>query len=372
MASGCVVVWASVAVVVAVLAAALLILWTRPERTEAFVQERDWNERAVMAVRRHKPTYLSEDEHAAIDATYRSYNPGCFVHAGRLYLVARICNWNWCKGYFDNPRQRSSTLVIYSAATKRFAVVDVHPSATLAVKHGIEDPKCLVAGGELMLFCSFSTPLNTVRMCMLRSPVAEVVGALDREVAEGDAPPAALYFRAGELTVPGSRQQYVEKNWMPLLLGGQVHLVYAVEPLTVMRVDAATWQCKVVQREPDVRVGWDVLRGTSSFVDYDGHLVCLVHFHNEAFIYYHAFMRCTVADGKLVVVDRSTMFKFSQTDRVEFMNGLAVDPNGRDLIVTYGVNDCSALGAIITQDQYRALFAARDQLVFLNTRALQG
>jgi len=151
-------------------------------------------------------------------------------------------------------------------------------------------------------------------------------------------------------------QNYLEKNWMPIL-DMPYHFLKWTNPLEIVKVNLDkkgkekvqegilnTVECEtVIAKDNYVKLPWD-LRGGSQIVKIDGLYTCITHevdfFHHEGkykdAFYYHRFVMWD-EDWNLVKV--SKQFQYMGT-RIEFTCGLALD--GDDLLITFGYQDNAA------------------------------
>jgi hypothetical protein len=151
-------------------------------------------------------------------------------------------------------------------------------------------------------------------------------------------------------------QNYLEKNWMPVL-DMPYHFLKWTNPLEIVKVNLHdkgkekvkegildTVSCETVITKNDyIKLPWD-LRGGSQVVKIDGLYTCITHevdfFHHEGghkdAFYYHRFVMWD-EDWNLVKV--SKQFQYMGT-RIEFTCGLALD--GDDLLITFGYQDNAA------------------------------
>jgi hypothetical protein len=151
-------------------------------------------------------------------------------------------------------------------------------------------------------------------------------------------------------------QNYLEKNWMPVL-DMPYHFLKWTNPLEIVKVNLDkkgkekvqegilnTVECEtVISKKNYVKLPWD-LRGGSQVVKIDGLYTCITHevdfFHHEGnykdAFYYHRFVMWD-EDWNLVKV--SKQFQYMGT-RIEFTCGLALD--GDNLLITFGYQDNAA------------------------------
>jgi hypothetical protein len=156
----------------------------------------------------------------------------------------------------------------------------------------------------------------------------------------------------------GFRDGGVEKNWLPFLdeATGEPRLLYAQDPWVVLAVDEATGRCRVVEeRRPSQDLSrWRGGGGPVPFETEDGpgrlwvvHEVA--HLEDRRRRYLHRFVWTA---GERV---RATPPFVLDHLGVEYAAGLCGTPDGRDLLVTYGLEDREAWLARLP----RAAVAAR-------------
>jgi glycosyltransferase involved in cell wall biosynthesis len=146
--------------------------------------------------------------------------------------------------------------------------------------------------------------------------------------------------------LPGPVPERHEKNWMPFVVGDELHFVYRCRPFTVLRWDWASHRLDRVRLIPtDYRFAG--LRGSSQglAVD-DGYLFVAHEAHPTAGgrRYLHRFM---TVDGSLSPSGISAPFAFVH-DGIEFCAGLA--RRGSDLLLSFGVEDRCAAVAVVPID----------------------
>jgi len=316
-----------------------------------------WLQDAISLIKKHKPTYLTSEEHSFIDSkNYHAYNPGCFVHNNDIYIVVRICNLTWCSGTFTLQNNFSSTLIVFSVKSGKFLVVDIAPSTNFYTQHGIEDPKCIIQNGKLYMFCTHHNERDMPRICVLYTNVQSLVN----DVEEGE---NAHYFQASSIGVSNIALMPIEKNWMPVEIGNDLYLIYRLEPFTLLYVNRSTWTCTKISEKRSGKFGWDIIRGTSNVIDYDDYKLCIGHYRNDNSDYFHTFIKIT-PQKNMQIIEKSSMFKFDRKNKVEFANGLTADLDG-NIIVTYGVQDCTANIIRISPKMINNLFETEDRLIYL-------
>lgn len=142
------------------------------------------------------------------------------------------------------------------------------------------------------------------------------------------------------LELPSPHNLAREKNWMPLVIDGVLHLVYYLERMEVYRL--INGELELVHLSPEVSAelrGWS---GSSQFVQWDGNWLCVAHFAGRRVkqtiksigaLYLHRFVVIS-PDWKIVGISKRFFF---EKRGLEFCAGLGVD--GDRLILSYGIDD---------------------------------
>ena len=136
-----------------------------------------------------------------------------------------------------------------------------------------------------------------------------------------------------------------EKNWVPFVHEGALHLVQSCAPTVVLRCDVDTGATTVVSIRPGPAGSGDLrLRGGSQALpDADGWIFVAheVEAGSSGPVYVHRFVHL---DRSFTIDAMSAPFVFEEHCR-EFCAGLAW--RGEDLVVTYGVDDRDAHAAVV-------------------------
>lgn len=137
-----------------------------------------------------------------------------------------------------------------------------------------------------------------------------------------------------------------EKNWMPMVVGDRFQFVYRLG--TILRPDGAILVKHPMKRDLDHLSG-----GSQSIRLYNGspssEYLAVVHEARERpdngqRAYTHRFV---LMDERGEVLKVSAPF-FIENKQIEFVAGLALHPDGKRLMISYGVRDCEA--RIVTID----------------------
>jgi hypothetical protein len=146
-----------------------------------------------------------------------------------------------------------------------------------------------------------------------------------------------------------------EKNWMPQVVGGALRFIYLCDPTRVIDDQAQT----VFQACPAIAASH--FRGGSQAIPFDGGALALVHeviFRGGRRFYLHRFVWFDAA-GALKRVSRQFFF---HKKGIEFAAGLAWHPNGKQLLISYGVDDGEAWIATIDAFDVQSIMEKVDGL----------
>lgn len=146
-----------------------------------------------------------------------------------------------------------------------------------------------------------------------------------------------------------------EKNWMPFLVDGELHLVHTCAPTIVLRCDVLTGTTTLVSTRPGPDGSGDLrLRGGSQGIELDDGWLFVTHELtgiDGRLVYLHRFVHL---DRTFGIAAMSDPFVFERPCR-EFCAGLARRDDS--FVVTYGVDDCEAHAMVVSADAVRDLCA---------------
>jgi glycosyltransferase involved in cell wall biosynthesis len=157
--------------------------------------------------------------------------------------------------------------------------------------------------------------------------------------------------------LPGPREDVHEKNWMPMAVDGDLHIVYSCGPTILLRCDVESGTIEQVSERPapDLARGF---RGGSQGVllEQGGHLFVVheVDRSERAAQYLHRFV---LLDERFALAAISRPFTFA-AERVEFCAGMAL--RGGDLVLSFGVSDAAAGLAVVALGEVLGLLDSLD------------
>jgi tetratricopeptide (TPR) repeat protein len=145
--------------------------------------------------------------------------------------------------------------------------------------------------------------------------------------------------------IPGPDPARHEKNWMPFVVDGELHILYMCAPSVVGHLDADTQL--VVDSSTSGPPAATHFRGGSQGVPFNDGYLFLVHevtFFDTRRVYSHRFIHLTssvtkTGERRWDITSMSCPFYFRELG-IEFAAGLATD--GEDLVASFGVRDAEA------------------------------
>ena len=303
------------------------------------------------------PSFATREVGFAAPEGYRSTNPSIVRRGEELLLVQRTVNYTLDLSAPHRDPRRYSTPDNAPIHTRNFLL---RLDNDLAVRSGREilpptdmPEPCwpAVQGFEDMRPFAWRDGLWCVATVRELSPdgLCEQVLARIDDSLEGD-----CRIREWHVLRPERAQEH-EKNWMPLVQGDALRLVYSCDPTRIIDDQANTIQ-EVV---PPIKA--DQFRGGSQLVSFDGGWLTLVHetlVRDNQREYKHRFVWF---DAGLQIRRLSLPFYF-QRYGIEFAAGLAWHPDARRLVVSYGADDSQAWIATVEGADVRRLLQDAENL----------
>ena len=138
-----------------------------------------------------------------------------------------------------------------------------------------------------------------------------------------------------------------EKNWMPFVRDGVLHLLYSCHPTIVLRCDTESGavDCITDHDAPDAALGF---RGGSQGVPSPDGWLFVIHEIDQTEPWARYVHRFVQLDDELRLTSISPRFTFT-TDRVEFCAGMARRDD--ELILSFGVSDAAAGLAVVSYQE---------------------
>lgn len=142
-----------------------------------------------------------------------------------------------------------------------------------------------------------------------------------------------------------------EKNWMPVVKNGELHLIYSYDPFIVYQPDLETGECRAIEKKQPEH-DFSKLRGSAPPIEFeDGYLMVV---HETIFsdpqssqpnkrYYLHRF---AYLDQDCNIKKLSKPFTFKHLG-VEFCAGIAHDHSGKNLVLGVSIEDKESYFGIV-------------------------
>jgi predicted GH43/DUF377 family glycosyl hydrolase/glycosyltransferase involved in cell wall biosynthesis len=267
------------------------------------------------------------------------FNPSIASDAGGYRMIVRSANYQIERGVLHREGivHNINYLVRLDgqlAVTGTEALVDRSkgPPRYGARIRGYEDCRLIEVGGRWYATATVcdATPFGRPEMVLLHLEGSQIVAV---QPLEGP--------------FPGRH----EKNWMPFVVDGSLHVLYTCGPTIVMRCDTSAGGVQIVKKSGTSELATKFRGGSQGVRVNDGYLF-VVHEvdHSERLIrYLHRFV---LLGDDLVLTAISTPFTFT-ADRIEFCAGMALTEG--ELILSFGVSDAATGLATVPLDEALAL-----------------
>lgn len=296
-------------------------------------------------------------------AGYRAMNPSVTRWGGQIAVVLRTINYTVTE---DGRYQRSDGA---RHVTRNFLLrlnnqLEVEASAEILPPDDLPEPAFddCSAFGDLRLF-AWRNGLWCTACYRELTPQGWYEQALARIDGCPPGPCRLTDWRVLRLETP----QRDEKNWMPRVVGDELQFIYKCHPIRVLDSGLRT----VVETMPAIAA--DEFKGGSQAIPFNGGWLALIHEVRERIRdgsrdYRHRFVWF---DETSVLRGVSRPFYFNKKG-IEFAAGLAWHPDGKRLLVSYGVRDGEAwIATVEPEDVWRALEDA-EQLPSGKAETAQG
>ncbi|MGY3698533.1 GR25 family glycosyltransferase involved in LPS biosynthesis/glycosyltransferase involved in cell wall biosynthesis/lysophospholipase L1-like esterase [Bradyrhizobium sp. USDA 3240] len=274
---------------------------------------------------------------------YRPTNPSVSRHGDDLYLVQRAVNFRLLEdGTYEtdsgDPIRTRNFLLRLDTNLGVQTSAEILPPADFPIAQfeevqGLEDIRLFSWNGSLW-GSSCVRELNAEGWC--EQLIARIEQRSSSETRLAD-------WRV--LRPEGPRLH--EKNWMPQANGTSLRFVYSCGPTKIVNDRGE------LVSESDAAFAVEQFRGGTPLIEFDQGWLALVHevqWQNDRRFYQHRFVWFD-RDNRLRRLSRPFFFK---DKGVEFAAGLAWHPDGRRLLVSYGVADSESWIASIDATEVRS------------------
>jgi tetratricopeptide (TPR) repeat protein len=283
---------------------------------------------------------------------YHPMNP-CIQKTKEGYLVlCRTVNFSQegGKGYKsrnpDDPTIRTKNFLLkydpsFNLISQREIVENLSRKKARKVTSivGLEDCRLFNYKGNLWVF---STTYDTHPFATAQS----LCKIQNQQVSSGSLQVEKL------IPLKGPDPKRCEKNWLPFILKDELHAIYGYDPLTIMKINPDTGECKIVKSEVQEH-DFSFFRGSAPPIAFDGGSLILVHevaFGKQRY-YLHRFV---YLDQDLNITKVSKPFTFFQQG-IEYCCGMAIDHEGKNCILSVGIDDKEAHLLFVDLNEVRSL-----------------
>jgi predicted GH43/DUF377 family glycosyl hydrolase len=146
-----------------------------------------------------------------------------------------------------------------------------------------------------------------------------------------------------------------EKNWLPFIYEGDLHMIYSYDPFIIYKPNKETGDCPVVFHYEPTH-DFSSFRGSAGPIEFDEGYLILVHevVHQPTYerVYLHRFL---YLDKHFMVKRISRPFTFLHQG-VEYCCSMTADHTGNGLIIPIGVEDREAYLCFVDFETIRSMF----------------
>lgn len=151
----------------------------------------------------------------------------------------------------------------------------------------------------------------------------------------------------------GSFTAQIEKNWLPFVHEGELHIIYSSQPFTILKVDHNTGACTIVKKTEFPGLDLSNFRGSSPPIRHNDKYLFVIH--EVAFVNWRTYFHRVVEFNDNFEITRiSSPFVFDHTG-VEFCLSL-INKDG-NFHFGVGIEDASARVFTIPENKLGDLFA---------------
>ena len=150
-----------------------------------------------------------------------------------------------------------------------------------------------------------------------------------------------------------------EKNWMPVVKNGELHLIYSYDPFIVYQPDLETGQLRTIEKKQPEH-DFSKLRGSAPPIEFDDGYLMVVHEtilsdpqssqpNKRYYLHRFAFL-----DKDCNIKKLSKPFTFKHLG-VEFCAGIAHDHSGKNLVIGVSIEDKESYFGIVDSATVRSM-----------------
>ncbi|HLQ90069.1 MAG TPA: glycosyltransferase [Xanthobacteraceae bacterium] len=300
------------------------------------------------------PSFAGRPISFAAPAGYRSTNPSVTRLGNEIVMVQRTVNYTLTADGLRYETTDNGPIRTRNFLLRLDSTLDVQASVEILLPADIPEPVSRLAlgfedlrifGWHGVLWCNACfRELTPEAWC------EQVLARID-ETAAG-----VCRLTDWRILQPEGPREH-QKNWMPQVSGDNLRFVYNCDPTRIVNERGET----VAQTVP--KIAGKNFRGGTQLIAFDEGWLALIHEvqwragANQRY-YHHRFVWF---DTKCVLQAISRPFFFNRKG-IEFAAGLAWHPDGRRLLISYGVGDAESWIATVDEADVRALLEEVDFL----------
>lgn len=160
-----------------------------------------------------------------------------------------------------------------------------------------------------------------------------------------DSPGETQIFTDQFTLLLGPDPKRCEKNWLPFVKDGAIHLIYSYDPYVVYKVDSEHGSCEEVISEKQ-KNDFSSFRGSAGPIPFDEGYLSVIHqvaWDDQGRYYLHRFL---YLDKDYKIQRISKPFTYTHQG-VEYCCGITLDHVGTNLIMSIGIEDAEAAFVIV-------------------------
>ena len=206
---------------------------------------------------------------------------------------------------------------------------------------GLDDSRIFEFQNRMWFTCTTNDTNPTgnfqISLCRLSEDIREKIVQVDRLIP-----------------LQGPDPYRCEKNWLPFIKDGAIHVIYSYDPFVIYKVDHTTGSCELA-RHYSPPLDFSRFRGSAAPIPLDQGYLVLVH----EVVYHPDFRRSYIhrflfLDESFTITQISQPFLF-QHEGIEFCCGMTIDHSNKQLIMTIGSEDREAFFCFVPLNTVRSL-----------------
>lgn len=298
-----------------------------------------------------KKPYLIESE--PLRGTYRCMNPSIIKHKGQYVINVRLVNYKQEKGvytYLDDSgviNTKNKLLKMdksFNIVGENFLIDSIGKDSSKSVI-GLEDIRLTEHEGQIYFTTSTRITKDAPQIALCH---------INQEMK-----PGSTYHITNKtlLIGPQGEESPCEKNWLPFSYKGDIHIIYSHHPYTLMKYDTSGKKAIVLKKD-EPKFDLSRFRGSASPIYFKlndnskGYLSIVHEVHDRDWRFYsHRFV---AYDINMNITHVSLPFIFFKGG-IEYVCGFCTSYDGKELLITMGVEDAEAYLVRVDTNYVRSL-----------------